>query len=294
MMIKLNLKYLGKNQVLNVHLFAEVTIKMENIKEEIIKDIPEDLKELIKEGVYRKDSMGMSAAAVYEIKNILGGKNAYLKINPVHNLETLAYEKDIYRWLSPYLPVPEIYYYSKDEKYEYLLMSEIEGFNAADNNTLSSEELVILLARGLRQIHSIDISSCPFNTTLNVKLKQAKKNVDMRLVDKDDFNEENQGKSSEDIYNNLVDKRTFSEELVFTHGDYCFPNIMLKHNEVSGFIDMGRAGVADKYQDIALFYRSMKYNLGSEELFPLFLREYGLEEVQREKIDYYILLDELF
>jgi aminoglycoside phosphotransferase len=280
--------------VLNVHLFAEVTIKMENLKEEIIKDIPEDLKELIREGIYKKDSMGMSAAAVYEIKNILGGKNAYLKINPVHNPETLSYEKDVYEWLSPYLPVPEIYYYSRDEKYEYLLMSEIEGFNAADNETLSSEELAILLARGLRQIHSIDISSCPFDTTLNVKLQQAKQNVEMKLVDEDDFNEENEGKSAEDIYNNLVNRRTFSEDLVFTHGDYCFPNIILKNKEVSGFIDMGRAGIADRYQDIALFYRSMKYNLGSEKLFPLFLKEYGLEKVDWEKIDYYILLDELF
>jgi aminoglycoside phosphotransferase len=280
--------------VLNIHLFAEVTIKMENLKEEIIKDIPEDLKELTREGIYKKDSMGMSAAAVYEIKNIFGGKNAYLKINPVHNPETLSYEKDVYEWLSPYLPVPEIYYYSRDEKYEYLLMSEIEGFNAADNETLSSEELAILLARGLRQIHSIDISSCPFDTTLNVKLQQAKQNVEMKLVDEDDFNEENEGKSAEDIYNNLVNRRTFSEDLVFTHGDYCFPNIILKNKEVSGFIDMGRAGIADRYQDIALFYRSMKYNLGSEKLFPLFLKEYGLEKVDWEKIDYYILLDELF
>lgn len=277
-----------------MRLFAEVRLKMGNLKEDRIKYIPEDLKEIIKESVYQKDSMGMSAAEVYVIKNILGGENAYLKINPVSSADSLCYEKDIYKWLTPYLPVPEIHYYSKDEKFEYLLMSEIEGFNAADNKTLSSEELVTLLARGLRQIHSIDISSCPFDTTLNVKLKQAKHNVDMGLVDEDDFNEENEGKSAEDIYNILLHKRTFSEELVFTHGDYCFPNIMIKNKVVSGFIDMGRAGIADRYQDIALFYRSMKYNLGSEELFPLFLKEYGVAKADWEKVDYYILLDEMF
>ncbi len=43
-------------------------------------------------------------------------------------------------------------------------------------------------------------------------------------------------------------------------GAYCLPNIFMKDNKVSGYIDLGRGGLADKYQDIALCYRSLLHN----------------------------------
>ena len=41
------------------------------------------------------------------------------------------------------------------------------------------------------------------------------------------------------------------EELALSHGDYCLPNVFFKDGKVSGFIDLGASGVADKYLDIA-------------------------------------------
>ena len=87
------------------------------------------------------------------------------------------------------------------------------------------------------------------------------------------------------------------EELVFSHGDYCLPNIFIKDGHVSGFIDLGNCGVADKYQDIALCYRSLLHNYGEKE-YKDFKPEMLFEELGIEpdwkKIKYYILLDELF
>jgi len=57
---------------------------------------------------------------------------------------------------------------------------------------------------------------------------------------------------------------------------------------------LGRGGVADRYQDIALAVRSIRHNLKSEKFVELFLDAYGLKNVDFSKIDYYILLDELF
>lgn len=91
------------------------------------------------------------------------------------------------------------------------------------------------------------------------------------------------------------------EELVFTHGDFCLPNIFAKGDEISSFFDLGRAGVADKYQDIAICYRSLKHNFEGkyggqkyENFNPDILFEKLGMEPDWEKIRYYILLDELF
>ena len=49
-------------------------------------------------------------------------------------------------------------------------------------------------------------------------------------------------------------------EPVLSHGDYCLPNIFLENGTLKGFIDLGRAGIGDKWNDIALCYRSLKHN----------------------------------
>lgn len=80
------------------------------------------------------------------------------------------------------------------------------------------------------------------------------------------------------------------------------PAIFGSHDELTGFIDLGKTGIADKWCDIAICYRSLSHNYsgryhggtvysGYDEL-SLF-RELGIEP-DWKKIRYYILLDELF
>ena len=70
--------------------------------------------------------------------------------------------------------------------------------------------------------------------------------------------------------------------------------------DISGFIDMGNCGIADKWEDIAMLYRSLRHYFDGTygKVYPgldpdSFFEELGIEP-DREKIDYYILLDELF
>ena len=86
-----------------------------------------------------------------------------------------------------------------------------------------------------------------------------------------------------------------------SHGDFCLPNFLLKDDSLTGVIDLGRAGVADKWCDIALCYRSLKDNYNGRydnikkqgfSKFYLF-ESLGLKP-DWDKIRYYILLDELF
>jgi kanamycin kinase/aminoglycoside 3'-phosphotransferase-3 len=86
------------------------------------------------------------------------------------------------------------------------------------------------------------------------------------------------------------------EELVLSHGDFCLPNIFIDGKTVTGFIDIGRGGISDKWQDIALCVRSLNYNLrhtDQQKYINLLFTYLGIQ-LDEAKIRYYILLDELF
>ena len=78
---------------------------------------------------------------------------------------------------------------------------------------------------------------------IETKLQLAKEQIESGQVDDIGDNEYIGGLiTPEDVYNFLV-KYKPQEEYVFAHGDLCLNNFFFNKNKVSGFIDLGRAGV---------------------------------------------------
>ena len=100
------------------------------------------------------------------------------------------------------------------------------------------------------------------------------------------------GRSALDLLSELEATRPGSEDLVVTHGDFCLPNVILRSGAVAGFIDVGRAGVADRHQDFACAARSIAYNYGEQFVAPFF-EAYGMAP-DPARIAFYQLLDEFF
>ena len=73
--------------------------------------------------------------------------------------------------------------------------------------------------------------------------------------------------------------------MVFTHGDYCLPNVMILNGHLSGYIDRGYAGIGDRYLNFVAAYYIIRRNLGGEWV-PLFFREYG-QELDQAKLSVY-------
>lgn len=215
-------------------------------------------------------------------------------------------EYEALKWLSGRLSVPEIIAFEKSDGYNYLLMSRIKGKTMIDDIiNCNPYRLVEAMADGIKQLWAIDINNCPLDSRLPSQLLEAKYRIDNDLVDTEDFEEDTLGdngfKSVDDLYRFLINYQP-NEDLVFTHGDYCLPNLFVKDNKTIGFIDLGKAGIADRWQDLALCIRSMKYNFcsirGLDENEFAELRNYLLRllniKLDEEKLRYYILLDELF
>ncbi|CAF1269502.1 unnamed protein product [Rotaria sp. Silwood1] len=220
-------------------------------------------------------TIGESGAQVYRNDTFV------LKIQRITKRQSLLQEKSRIEWLKGKISVPDIIDYQVDETFEYLLMSRLHGIDAAQTKWKNDPiRLVHQLGSALRQFHDkIDIKNCPFDEGINQKLKEC--------LGREDANDQ--------LIAELLANAPQEEELVFTHGDYCLPNIIIDEEQccVVGFVDLGRAGMADRYNDIALALRSIQYNLGND-YSHIFLEGYGLfSSWDEKKIDFYQKLDQL-
>lgn len=257
-----------------------------------MKEMPSNLVILTEGYSWEQVTIGQSEADTFLLKG--PNHRQYLKIQPVHSRESLQDEKEKLAWLQDKLPVPEVIHYEKDEANEYLLIKELKGHDASSNrNKISESSIMRLMGIGLKQVHEVRIGDCPFDQTLDSKIKGAKNRVENGLVDEEDFDRIREGLNAQQIFVELIAKKPLKEALVFTHGDYCCPNIILNEGGIGGFIDMGRAGIADRYQDLALAIRSIESNYGKEQV-STFLEAYGLKNLDENKVYYYQLMDEFF
>jgi len=255
--------------------------------------VPEPLQPFVEGAAWTRITVGESLSAIFRLDRS-GQPALYLKIAPRAHRTELLCEKQRLDWLQGRLPVPDVVGYATDDRNEYSLLTALPGRHVADLiDAEPNEKIVQLLAAGLRAVHAIPIHDCPFDMTLDREIERARDNVVNGLVDETDFDDTRLGRTAAELFEELLSDRPANEDLVFTHGDYCLPNVMVDRGAVSGFVDWGRAGVADRYKDIALVVRSLERNTG-EDLAPAFFEAYGLSSYDAEKIEYYKLLDEFW
>lgn len=260
--------------------------------ENVRKNLPLDLARAVSGYAWRQIHLGLSPSDVFRLE-AANKKSFYLKIAARQPGFSLLREKNILDWLKNRLPVPEVLLFAETERADYLLLSEIDGAPASDDSLRKdARRIVEQLTNALKNIHALSIADCPFDQRLERKIERARQRMLNGLVDEADFDEERQGRPVEELFGELIATRPTNEDLVFTHGDYCAPNVIFKNGRPSGFVDLGNAGIADRFQDLALLSRSVGYNFGDEWEESVF-EIYGVEP-DRKKINFYKLLDEFF
>ena len=264
---------------------------MKNLK------LPDKIEKIIEGKPYTIDDIGMSGNQVLIFEDMV------LKIEA--DVDAATAQMELLQWLEGKLPVPKVIAHEVADGKSYFLMSKVEGVMSCDEYYLENPHVLLeALASGLKQLWNVDISECTQSRSLDIVLAEARKRVENNLVDVDNVEPETFGENgfkNPEALLEWLETHQPEPELVFSHGDFCLPNIFLKDGKVAGFIDMGRAGVADKWCDIALCYRSLKHNFDGtyggnvyEDFDPnLLFEKLGLEP-DWEKLRYYIMLDELF
>jgi kanamycin kinase len=123
-------------------------------------------------------------------------------------------------------------------------------------------------------------------------LAHARARVAAGLVDPArDFHREHAHLTAEAAVQQLIDTAPEPGPEVVCHGDYCLPNAFLADGRVSGYLDLGRVGIADRWWDIAIGAWSCEWNLGQGSG-ELFFSAYGVA-IDEERVAWYRLLYDL-
>ena len=224
--------------------------------------------------------LGHSGAAVYRL--VAPGKPTLFVKEVVANLH-----KEVLRleWLRGKVPVPKVVHLCKNEHGSVLVTTAVPGVNLTHFNDESPEvkrRFVKVLAEALRRLHAVDPHGCPFDHSAARELE--------RLETKLSALENSTGETPiiRRARQKLAELRHNQPEetLVLTHGDACLPNILVQDFRLSGFIDLGAAGLGDKWRDLERACWSLGYNYGAG-YDELFLRAYGVSGADRERLDFY-------
>ena len=261
-----------------------------------IEKLPEAIRRHIEGKPYRADDIGCSKASVLLFDDMV------LKIAKSDSDK----ERKILTWLDGKLAVPRLIAFEQQDGYNFLLMSKIPGEMAcSEKNMQNPAPAVKALADGLKALWAVEPTGCPNSNTLDITLASARYHLENGLIDPKEIDEDRiygYGFSGMDDLFAFLDQNRPDEKIVFSHNDYCLPNVFLENDVFSGLVDLGDAGIGDKWMDIALCVRSLEYNLVKlskysrsdyEHYKALLFDELGFAE-DEDKIKYYILLDNFF
>ena len=252
-------------------------------------NIPESIRRVIGARVSDTDRIGMSDATVLMFDDMV------LKIG------AQAEEIAMLRWMHGRVPVPEIL----AAEGEYLLMSRMPGEMLCKAAFTDRPKLLIeRLAEALQLLWDADTTGCPYPNRLETALADARVRVEAGLCSTTEVEPDTYGPggfASPEALLAWLEANRPDEHPVLSHGDFCLPNIFADERGITGFIDVGRAGISDPYQDIALAYRSLRHNYEGKYARP------GMPQLDYdalfdaagitpdfERVRYYTLLDELF
>lgn len=159
-------------------------------------------------------------------------------------------------------------------------------------------QIVDALADFLRRLHSIPAASCPFINDHSRRLIHARERLDAGLVDEADFGDVYGGRSAHQVWESMMALLPIQVDPVITHGDFSLDNLLLTGGgadggvQVVGCIDVGRLGVADRYQDLAILSECLRDF--DDRLRDRIFTQYGIDLVDNARLQFHLALDEFF
>lgn len=238
-------------------------------------------------------SGGRSGCQVFRLRG--GPLDGYLKHGAGASAQEVTDEIVRLRWLANHVSVPELVRFECSQNEAWLLTTALPGqtcFEALREHPQDRLTILDGVASYLQTLHAIPVESCPFNSDHFLRIHQARRRMEQGLVSLDDVDADHAGWSVDRLWQEMIARLPFAPDPVVTHGDFTLDNVIVNGTKVVGCIDVGRAGVADRYQDLALLWNYLE-EFG-EAARERFLSAYGISALDTDKLAFHLELDEFF
>ncbi|MFD5574381.1 APH(3'') family aminoglycoside O-phosphotransferase [Streptomyces cadmiisoli] len=228
----------------------------------------------------------------------------YAKCVPVADTADLAAERDRIVWLSAQaVPGSAVLDWYDTGAGACLVTSAVSGIPADQLSAEDRRGAWDRIADAVRRLHEVPVSQCPFHWGLDTMIALARDVVAREAVNPQFLPFEQQHTPPTDLLTRLAQqapqrRAQEAHDTVVCHGDLCLPNIMLNPQtlDVSGFIDLGRLGQADRYADLAVLLTNARETWTDEEQAQAadvaFAERYGIA-LDHDRLRFYRHLDPL-
>lgn len=168
---------------------------------------------------------------------------------------------------------------------DWLLTERVAGEDCTYASYLDDpKRLADTIATELRRLHELDFSFCPVGDRMSGYIATVEENYKSGNYDKSYFPDNFGYADAEDAIEVFRAGCGHFERNVLLHGDYCLPNIMLDSWKLSGFIDLGAAGVGDRHVDLFWGAWTLGFNLGTDQYRERFFDAYGRDKINAEML----------
>lgn len=253
--------------------------------------LPASMSRFIDGARLTRDRIGESPCQVFRFNR--GRERFFLKMSPIiHAPTTYSVEREaaVLHWLAGRLNVPELVLVDRTDACECMITRAVPGLPLSSVTDVMRQ--LGLLLEALGEVQAVSIADCPFDASAPVRLRE----LDYMLVKglaADDYDlQQWPGMATPADLQRHLHATMPVEDLVFSHGDLGDSNVFVDATGGLHFIDVGRAGKAGRWLDIAFIHRHLREEHASA-LAADFLRALDRPDAPATRL-FHEQLDELF